>query len=97
MISMSALNRILVRWIRSSRRGGYEAQTKKRARLSAAILPLPLTKPKFDVRQSFAAAFRHWRLTEKIPLKRLALDLGVSLRHDPFMGNRPAISVRFPV
>ena len=52
---------------------------KKGERPFAAALSLPLTKSKFDVRRAFAAAFRNWRLQEKIPLKRMAHDLGVSL------------------
>jgi transcriptional regulator with XRE-family HTH domain len=32
-----------------------------------------------DVRASFATAFRNWRRTSKIPLKKIAKDLGVSI------------------
>jgi transcriptional regulator with XRE-family HTH domain len=32
-----------------------------------------------DVRASFAIAFRNWRLKKNIPLKKIALDLGVSV------------------
>ena len=32
-----------------------------------------------DLRGSFATAFRNWRLKNKVPLKRVAADLGVSI------------------
>ena len=32
-----------------------------------------------DVRASFATAFRNWRLKSKTPLKKIAMDLGVSI------------------
>jgi DNA-binding transcriptional regulator YiaG len=32
-----------------------------------------------DIRASFATAFRNWRLENKIPLKKIATDLGVSI------------------
>jgi transcriptional regulator with XRE-family HTH domain len=37
--------------------------------------------PKFhcDVRASFATAFRNWRRKNKIPLKKVAMDLGLSV------------------
>jgi transcriptional regulator with XRE-family HTH domain len=38
-------------------------------------------KPKFrcDIRTSFATAFRHWRLKNKVPLKKVAKDLGLAV------------------
>ncbi len=38
-------------------------------------------KPHFqcDVRASFAIAFNNWRRRNKIPLKRIAKDLGISI------------------
>ena len=38
-------------------------------------------KPQFhcDVRVSFATAFRNWRRKNKVPLKQVAVDLGVSI------------------
>ena len=38
-------------------------------------------KPKFhcDVRASFATAFSNWRRKNKIPLKKMAKDLGLSI------------------
>lgn len=48
-----------------------------------------------DIRGSFATAFRNWRLKNKLPLKRVAADLGVSIatvnkweRGDRFPGER---------
>jgi hypothetical protein len=32
-----------------------------------------------DVRTSFAAAFRNWRVKNNIPLKKLSKELGVSI------------------
>ena len=32
-----------------------------------------------DIRASFATAFRNWRLKSNIPLKTIAVDLGVSI------------------
>ena len=32
-----------------------------------------------DIRASFATAFRNWRLRSNIPLKKVAMDLGVSM------------------
>ena len=32
-----------------------------------------------DIRASFATAFRNWRLKNKIPLKKIAKELGVSI------------------
>lgn len=32
-----------------------------------------------DIRTSFATAFRNWRLKNHIPLKTIALDLGLSI------------------
>jgi transcriptional regulator with XRE-family HTH domain len=32
-----------------------------------------------DIRASFATAFRNWRLKSNIPLKKIAMDLGVSI------------------
>jgi len=32
-----------------------------------------------DIRASFATAFRNWRLKSNIPLKQVAMDLGVSI------------------
>ncbi len=39
----------------------------------------PESKPHCDVRASFAVAFRGWRLKANIPLKKIAVDLGVSI------------------
>jgi transcriptional regulator with XRE-family HTH domain len=39
----------------------------------------PKPQLRCDVRASFALAFRAWRLNEKIPLKRVAKELGVAL------------------
>jgi transcriptional regulator with XRE-family HTH domain len=36
------------------------------------------SKLRCDIRASFAIAFRSWRLKKNIPLKRVAMDLGVS-------------------
>ena len=33
----------------------------------------------YDVRTNFATAFRNWRLRNNIPLKVVAMDLGVSI------------------
>jgi transcriptional regulator with XRE-family HTH domain len=33
----------------------------------------------YDVRASFATAFRNWRLKNNMPLKEVAMDLGVSI------------------
>jgi len=32
-----------------------------------------------DIRASFAAAFRHWRLKNHVPLKKIAKDLGLAV------------------
>jgi transcriptional regulator with XRE-family HTH domain len=32
-----------------------------------------------NVRASFATAFRNWRLKNNVPLKRIAVDLGISI------------------
>lgn len=32
-----------------------------------------------DIRASFATAFRNWRRANKLPLKKIAADLGVSI------------------
>ena len=32
-----------------------------------------------DIYASFATAFRNWRVKEKIPLKRIAADLGIAI------------------
>ena len=37
------------------------------------------TKSKCDIRSSFATAFRNWRTKEKIPLKKVAQDLGLAV------------------
>ena len=37
------------------------------------------TKLRCDIRATFATAFRNWRLREKIPLKKLATDLGLTV------------------
>ncbi len=39
----------------------------------------PTSSFRCDARASFAAAFRHWRQTNKVPLKKIARDLGVSI------------------
>jgi len=37
------------------------------------------TKPTCDIRATFSTAFKTWRLREKIPQKKLAADLGLTL------------------
>jgi len=37
------------------------------------------TAPHGDIRASFAAAFKEWRAKKKIPLKKIARDLGLSI------------------
>jgi len=37
------------------------------------------TKSPCDIRVSFATAFRNWRLKNRIPLKKIARDLGLSV------------------
>lgn len=39
--------------------------------------PKPL--PHCDIRASFATAFRNWRLKQKVPLKKIARDLGLAV------------------
>jgi len=39
----------------------------------------PKSKFHCDIRTSFAAAFRNWRLKNNIPLKKITRDLGVSI------------------
>jgi hypothetical protein len=43
--------------------------------------PAVVQKPRFncDIRASFATGFRNWRVKSKLPLKKIAKDLGVSL------------------
>ena len=36
-------------------------------------------KPKFDIGASFAIAFKNWRQKNKLPLKQVAADLGLSV------------------
>jgi transcriptional regulator with XRE-family HTH domain len=38
-------------------------------------------KPKFhcDIRTSFATSFRNWRLKKRLPLKKVAKDLGLAV------------------
>src|SRR5512146_814503 len=42
-------------------------------------MPRPQAQINCDVRASFATAFGNWRRQKKLPLKRIAHDLGVSL------------------
>ena len=37
------------------------------------------SKPRFDIRASFAIAFKNWREKHHIPLKKIAADLGVGI------------------
>ena len=37
------------------------------------------SKSQCDIRASFAIAFRNWRLKNRIPLKKIAKDLGLSV------------------
>ena len=39
----------------------------------------PETKPHCDIRASFATAFRNWRRKNRIPLKKVARELGLSV------------------
>jgi transcriptional regulator with XRE-family HTH domain len=36
-------------------------------------------KLRCDIRASFATAFKNWRLRERIPLKKVAADLGLTV------------------
>jgi transcriptional regulator with XRE-family HTH domain len=36
-------------------------------------------KPKCGIRVSFATAFKHWRRKRRIPLKKIAAELGLSI------------------
>jgi transcriptional regulator with XRE-family HTH domain len=39
----------------------------------------PKSEPRCRIRTSFATAFRNWRLKNRIPLKQIARDLGISI------------------
>jgi len=39
----------------------------------------PKSRSQCNIRASFATAFRNWRMKNNIPLKRIAMDLGVAV------------------
>jgi transcriptional regulator with XRE-family HTH domain len=49
--------------------------------LQRGLISLVAQKPNFvcDVRASFATAFGNWRRRNKVPLKKIARELGVSI------------------